>query len=205
MKVKILILIVIAALIIPFMYAKNKAVNRDIRHQQTILASYSFQEEPQQADTRLSSFPFNDTTITTLATFQIRARILSRKDYRSDRGAKVSPLDLALGWKRMADPSVYKTLNIRQGSRWYFYSWKDDPPIPLGEITESSANMHLIPANDSVKNALTKAKKGKFIRIKGFLVEVTDSSGWTWRSSLTRSDSGAGACEIIFVEAAVVE
>ena len=204
-KNKIIIIIILAALIIPLIHAKIKTRNRDIQYQRTAISSYSFHEEPQQANTHLPSFRFKGTTVTPLATFLIRARILSRGNYRFDQEAKLSPIDLALGWKRMADSDVYKALNIRQNSRFYFYSWKDTPPIPHQEIIETSANMHLIPADKSVENALSKAKEGKFIRIKGLLVEVTNDKGWTWRSSLTRSDSGAGACELIFVEAAMVE
>jgi hypothetical protein len=37
------------------------------------------------------------------------------------------------------------------------------------------------------------------------LVEVRNNKGWFWRSSLTRSDSGNGACEVVFVEAAEIE
>ena len=65
--------------------------------------------------------------------------------------------------------------------------------------------MHMIPANAAVERALRKARKGNFIRITGQLVEVTHQSGWRWTSSLTRSDSGANSCELIFVETAQVE
>ena len=65
--------------------------------------------------------------------------------------------------------------------------------------------MHLIPANAAVERALKKARKGHFIRITGQLVEVTHPGGWRWTSSLTRSDSGANSCELIYVETAQVE
>jgi hypothetical protein len=31
-------------------------------------------------------------------------------------------------------------------------------------------------------------------------VDVSAPDGWQWRSSRTRTDSGAGACEVIWVE-----
>ena len=37
------------------------------------------------------------------------------------------------------------------------------------------------------------------------LVEATSEDGWRWRSSLTREDTGARSCELVFVEAHVVE
>jgi hypothetical protein len=32
-------------------------------------------------------------------------------------------------------------------------------------------------------------------------VEAQGRDGWSWRSSLTREDTGAGACELVFVQA----
>ena len=31
------------------------------------------------------------------------------------------------------------------------------------------------------------------------LVEVRGADGWTWRSSLSREDSGNGGCEVVYV------
>lgn len=173
--------------------------------QTAVLTSTNFGEQPDQTDTTRQRFDFKGFHILPLAEFSIRARVLSRENYVFDEGAKLSPMDLALGWQRMADPQVYKTLNITQGGRWYRYSWHHAPPLPLQEIIESSANMHMIPASESVERILQQAQEGRFVRLKGYLVEVTRDDGWRWRSSLTRSDSGGGSCELIFVEAVIVE
>lgn len=160
---------------------------------------------PVQTPTDKAAFAFEGYQIRPLAQFAVRARVLGREDYRMDKEADLSPIDLALGWKQMADPAVYGPLNITQGGRWYRYSWKDQPPIALQEIIESSANMHMIPANAAVLQALKKAREGRFIQISGYLVEATNTQGWRWTSSLTRSDSGGGSCELVFVESALVE
>jgi hypothetical protein len=34
----------------------------------------------------------------------------------------------------------------------------------------------------------------------GYLVEVRGRDGFRWRSSLTREDTGNGACELVWVE-----
>ena len=162
-------------------------------------------QTPVQTPTDKAAFAFEGYQIRPLAQFAVRARVLGREDYRMDKEAELSPIDLALGWKQMADPAVYGPLNITQGGRWYRYSWKDQPPIPLQEIIESSANMHMIPANAAVLQALKKAREGRFIQISGYLVEATNTQGWRWTSSLTRSDSGGGSCELVFVESALVE
>ena len=40
---------------------------------------------------------------------------------------------------------------------------------------------------------------GERVRIDGWLVQVNTPDGWRWRSSLTREDSGGGACEVVYV------
>jgi hypothetical protein len=39
------------------------------------------------------------------------------------------------------------------------------------------------------------------VTLRGRLVEASGADGWRWRSSLTREDSGAGACELVLVDA----
>ena len=160
---------------------------------------------PTQGPADKATFAFKGFQIQPLANFAIDARVLSREDYYLGKEAELAPLDLALGWKRMANPSVYRQLDISQGRRWYFYRWRDAPPIPAQEIVESSANMHLIPANATVEKTLRKAREGAFVRLTGHLVKASDASGWRWTSSLTRTDSGADSCELVFVETAQVE
>ena len=77
---------------------------------------------------------------------------------------------------------------------------KQPPPIPLKEIETHSANMHLIPATTEVESLMKKARKGHVIALQGSLIEVEDSDGWRWRSSLSRGDTGARSCELIWVE-----
>ena len=90
-------------------------------------------------------------------------------------------------------------LKISQSSRWYHYRWAGDPPLPPREIARSSANMHMIPASESVTRALAAVRKDDRVRIDGWLVEAKAADGWHWRSSLSREDTGAGACEVVYV------
>lgn len=137
---------------------------------------------------------------TALADFEVQGRILGARRYRTDAAAFLSPMDLALGWGKMSDTAVLEKLRISQRNRFYWYRWYNRPPIPQGEIVRSSANMHLIPANDRVRSVLLKARKGQLVHFRGKLVRVDGEPGWTWKSSMTRNDSGDGACEIIWVE-----
>ena len=152
-----------------------------------------------------TSFEFGKHRITPLAKFRIKAKVLSREDYSFDTESDVSPIDLALGWGRMSDETVIEKIEISQSGRWYRWRTKT-LPIPKREIETHSANMHMIPADDLVEAEINRTRKGDIIELEGYLVEVQSDDGRRWKSSLTREDTGANACELIWVEQfAVVE
>ena len=144
-------------------------------------------------------------TLQPLAGFSIEARVLGREDYRMGREADFSPTDLALGWRRMREDEVLSRLDITQSGRWYRYRWQGQPPLPPQEIVRSSANMHMIPANAEVARTLRGVRRDDRVRIDGWLVQVDAPDGWRWRSSTTRDDTGAGACELVYVCAIRIE
>lgn len=148
----------------------------------------------------LASFALKGYQVTPLAEFSLEARVLARENYHAGREADLSPTDLALGWGRMSDSAVLDRLQISQGNRFYFYRWSDSPPIPPGEIVEHSANMHMIPASDDVRRRLDRVRAGQVVTLRGYLVRVLAPDGWRWNSSMSRSDSGNGACELVWVK-----
>jgi hypothetical protein len=141
----------------------------------------------------------NGYSIQPLESFTIQARVLSTKHYHFDRGAEIAPVDLAVGWGPMSDESVLSKLRISQSNRWYHWQ-TDDFPIPRREIEVNSANMHMIPANEEIEEKLKAVQEGQIVRINGYLVNVEAEDGWRWSSSLSREDTGAGACELVWVE-----
>lgn len=158
--------------------------------------------EPLQSPVSSSLAPFrlDGATVTPLAGLSLQARILSREDYRFGNESRFSRTDLALGWGPMAEEGMAERLGVRQGSRWYRYGWgSEGPPLPAATIVRSSANMHLVPADASVAAAIDATRAGQVVRLQGWLIRIDDPSGWHWQSSLTREDSGAGACELLLV------
>ena len=67
-------------------------------------------------------------------------------------------------------------------------------------IETHSANMHFIPGNDAAARALAAVRAGQNIRLRGQLVRVQGDDGFDWLSSLSREDTGEGACELIWLE-----
>jgi hypothetical protein len=99
----------------------------------------------------------------------------------------------------MSDEKVLEKIDISQSGRWYY--WQTDRfPIPRREIETHSANMHMIPANEEIEDALKKVRKGEVVKIEGYLVRIDGKNGYRWISSLTRDDTGSHACEVVFVK-----
>ena len=154
------------------------------------------QEDLGGAGPRLSRGHF---TLEPRAKFGMTGRVLSREDYQLDDLAPIAPTDLAMGWGRMSDTDVLDKIRISQSNRFYYW-YTDNFPIPRHEIEDSSANMHMIPANDTVARELRDVRPGEVVHFEGFLVDVKRDDGWHWNTSLTREDTGAGGCEIVLVE-----
>jgi len=128
----------------------------------------------------------------------LEARVLAAERYRFDREADLSPVDLALGWGAMSDSAVLANIDISQGRRFYF--WRvHEFPIPRRDIETHSANMHMIPETRRIALTLKSLRPGQVIKATGYLVEARAPDGWVWRSSLTREDTGAGACELVWL------
>jgi hypothetical protein len=144
-------------------------------------------------------FSYKDYQITPLATFQLEARVLSAKRYRSGRESELSPVDLALGWGPMSDEAVLKDIKISQSNRFFYWKVKHFP-IARKEIERNSANMHLIPSTSEIAKVIKSVRKGQLVALEGYLVRVNSPDGWRWKSSLTRNDTGNGACEVIWVD-----
>ncbi len=191
MKKTLLLLVVIASLWKLYNYSGEVSLGPGVM----------VPEIPRQQEINSAiSFGFREYNITEVAEFTVRAKVLAKKNYRIGREADLSPIDLALGWGNMSDESVLENIKISQSGR--FYRWQVESfPIPRREIETQSANMHLIPGNDSVERAMAKIRKGDIVEISGSLVNVKSiSDGWYWNSSQTREDTGRGACELIFVK-----
>ena len=100
----------------------------------------------------------------------------------------------------MSDQAVLDRINIRQGSRWYYTRYELPAPIPDQAIIQNSGNMHMIPADDRVRKKLKKVRRGDIVQLHGQLVDIDGDSGWRWRTSMARTDTGGGSCEIVYLQ-----
>ena len=169
--------------------------NRPIMRGNGVIAS----AQPRQKATNQANLTLNDYAITPLQSFEIEARVLSTEQYTFGREADLAPVDLALGWGQMSDEAVLSKIDISQSNRFYY--WHVDAfPIPREQIESNSANMHMIPATSAIEKTLKSIRAGQIVKLSGYLVEVKAQDGWHWRSSLSRTDTGNGACELVYVK-----
>jgi hypothetical protein len=178
--------------------------DRPVRQAPGILAK----DEPVQTSIdHAAPLEKNGFAIKPLARYEITARVLSKESYRWDAGAKLVPVDLTMGCGPMSDTAVLSKIEIIQGSRWYnsYIANAKEFPISMDAINRHTANMHLIAADNAIAKQIRNIRPGKIVTMRGHLFEVSGKDGFTWRSSLSREDSGGGACELMWVESFSVE
>jgi hypothetical protein len=167
-------------------------------------ADVQLEREPIQVnlDSPPGPFTFRGYSIYPVARYDMAVRVLSRHRYARDGSSEISPVDLAVAWGVKGDPDVVDSLKVRQWSR--FYRWEmdrsdlDSLGMSARELGDLSANVHMIPANDDIRRQLMRLRRGDAVKLGGYLVNVDFRDGW-WRTSLTRTDRGPGACEILLV------
>lgn len=141
------------------------------------------------------------------ANYKIYAAIMSKSRYIWGWDGDVAPYDLALAWSDLMLAEYQKGISYSQANRWYFYRYESGYPLPQSYINTHSANVHIIPANSRVLDAVEKAKNKQEIYMEGYLVYIKGTVNgrevW-WNSSLSRNDTGDGACEVFYVTKAVL-
>jgi hypothetical protein len=170
---------------------------RDITRAPGILAGAA----PEQHEIRdLPAIARGEFTLRPRAEFRATVRILRREDYSFGDIATLVPTDFAVGWGPMSDSSVLQHIEIGQANRFYF--WRTETwPVSRRQIETHSANWHVIPANEAVRRTLGALRAGSVVEFAGQLVDI-EGRETGMATSLSRDDTGAGACEILLASSA---
>ncbi|MBI5639466.1 MAG: hypothetical protein HZA17_03475 [Nitrospirae bacterium] len=146
-------------------------------------------------------------TIKPVASYRISALVARKKSYSSGWGALVAPVDLALAWGRLGEPESMDYISYSQSDRWYYYEYSADSPVDNSYIIRHSANNHIIPANENILKAVRSLGKKDKVLLEGSLVNISGTyegrKVW-WNSSLSRSDTDDGSCEVFYVTKVVI-
>ena len=136
-------------------------------------------------------------SITSLKPYAGEFRILSTKQYSTDEQAKFSPIDYAVSVGAFAQSDIAKQIYVRQYDRFLNWQLKQLPVSPQLAM-QMVSNIHIVPANPSIASKINQVKRGDLVHLTGDLVEIKDKN-LVWRSSLSRTDVGEGACELFRV------
>jgi len=145
-------------------------------------------------------------TLTPRATYDISGLVVSqhRGDalFNLDHGADPGNIrDVCVVWGEAVTNGSYRKVKFSSGEFTCSYSWSGalSPPFK----PEKVSNNHLIPADRAIARQIGAIHVGDQIRMTGLLVDYTVTKNgppiFTRRTSLTRGDTGNGACEILYV------
>ncbi len=163
-------------------------------------------EEPRQTNlTGGDKVRIGRWTLTVRANYQITARVLARERYHFDALSDLVPEDLALGWGPMSDSRILRDIDISQSNRFYYWRAPGGLPISANSIVTHSANTHVIAQNPLIARELSRLRPGQIVTLSGELVDGVRDDGTIIHTSLVRTDSGAGACEVLLVTDATPE
>jgi hypothetical protein len=109
--------------------------------------------------------------------------------------------DVCVVWGEAVTNGSYRKVKFSSEEFTCSYSWS-------GALTpafrpEKASNNHLVPADRAIARRIGAIRVGDQIRMTGLLVDYTVTKDgqdvFSRRTSLTRGDTGNGACEILYV------
>ncbi|MFA5119244.1 MAG: hypothetical protein WC695_10465 [Candidatus Omnitrophota bacterium] len=148
--------------------------------------------------------------LTPVYEFEINALVVSKYNYKFGiyRSDSVFPIDLCMIWGDNIARKTYKNMSLRffHDCRWCEVEWWGNLDFNMRQL----ANCHLVANKKSILDKINRIVigdqlkiKGKLVNIEGRLVSKPDKytpRQLSWRTSVSRTDTGAGACEIVYVE-----
>jgi hypothetical protein len=92
-----------------------------------------------------------------------------------------------------------KTIDISQSNRFYYWRSSAATRIARETIISHSANTHVIPQTRAIARELARLRPGQVVVLSGELVDAVRDDGRWIKTSMVRTDTGAGACEVMLV------
>jgi hypothetical protein len=109
--------------------------------------------------------------------------------------------DVCVIWGGNIESEVYQEMKFKNGSFTCYADFKsgvDRNVIYQKFKNEALSNNHLLSADGEINKKIRKARDGDQIHLKGYLVQYAHDD-FQRGSSITRTDSGNGACETIYL------
>jgi hypothetical protein len=140
-------------------------------------------------------------------TYEISALVVSLHhsdtwwDYaHKEWGDHINLMDLCVVWGGNAESGAYKNVSFSNNQWECHWRWSSAQAGSAFNQNEVSNN-HIVTDDPAVAKVLRSIRIGDQIRVQGYLVDYVIAGRAGARvSSETRTDSGNGACEVLYVE-----
>ena len=194
-------------LVIILIYFINNLTKNLGRDYEYIDSYYEIEEPIKEEINDEETIKINDIElkISKLYTYELKGYVTSTFTYLPyNIGNKLSPKDITVIWDDLVKKENRSKIKFYQTGDRIVMTRVDDLEWleSFGDYNHKMSNNHLIPANKKVKKQIRKIKKGDYIKIKGYLVDIesiTDDYEFYWNTSTSLYDTGK-SCEIIYVE-----
>jgi len=171
----------------------------------------SLDEAPRQTATNAAPFDISAKglryTITPRFKYELTGMVVSTHDSSSPSDKvhaewkdHVNVVDLCVAWGSTLREEMHKEYNFSNNETFCFAVPKSEKSRRFDLTTVS--NNHIVTSNPSLAAELRKLRPGDQIRFAGYLVNYarrTDEGSWTRVTSTVRTDTGDGACEVVFI------
>ncbi len=171
-------------------------------------------QEPQQELNRDSTFPFeyrgHRYEVEPVADYLISGLVVTHNDISSIADAyhtsdSVDFRDICLVWGTNLTSGAFR--NVEYWSMPWSCHFKPKNRHAYAAFNQAElSNNHLLAADETVRSAIEKFQVGDQIQLRGKLINYWPQGQpeTKRKTSLTRDDTGDGACEVLWVEAASI-
>ncbi len=140
--------------------------------------------------------------------YDIRGLAVHTRTYplTDDMGDSISPVDIGIAWGLVAEKNKEVGFKWSHGNRKLTCAPLSQEKMKIfggtvDDYVKNTSNNHLIPADKNVEKELLSIRKGDYIRLRGYLVNIDgerikDGKMGRWYTSTSREDTD---CEVIYV------
>lgn len=143
-------------------------------------------------------------------TYDLYGLVVSRHDsaawwdyIHKEWNDNLNVVDLCVVWGDNIQQDAYRAMSYSHDQWTCWYQTSSSEAMAAFD-TSAISNNHLITDNPAIVAALRSARVGDQVHVQGYLADYTTfkrgSSALQRVSSTVRQDSGAGACEVVYVE-----
>lgn len=139
-------------------------------------------------------------------TYDLYGLVVSRHDsaawwdyVHKEWNDNLNVVDLCVVWGDNIRRDAYRRVSFTHDQWTCWYETRSQEAWQAFDTTAISNN-HLLADHPRLAAALRSARIGDQVHIRGYLADYSTPAGLTRKTSTVRTDSGNGACEVVYVE-----